>query len=100
MFWKRKRDGMLDNGFYYENVDELYYLKRIAEKQDEILKVLKNIDYKILDCFCDEKDKKINKMHEIIREGGFKKSQLDALSKLIKLSRELPDEAKEIEEYD
>ena len=93
MFWKRKREGSTPDGFHWENMDEIYYLKRISEKQDEILRVLKDIDYKILDCFCNERDKKINEIHEVIREGNFSKSQMDAVSKLIKLSREMPDDA-------
>ena len=90
MFWKRKREGSTSDGFHWENMDEIYYLKRISEKQDEILRVLKDIDYKILDYFGNERDKKINEIHEVIREGNFRKSQMDAVSKLIKLSREMP----------
>ena len=90
MFWKRKREGLTSDGFHWENMDEIYYLKRISEKQDEILRVLKDIDCKILDYFGDERDKKINEIHEVIREGNFRKSQMDAVSKLIKLSREMP----------
>lgn len=42
MFGKRKREGE-DYGLHWEDVDDIYYLKRILEKQNEILNTLKSV---------------------------------------------------------
>lgn len=87
-----RREGRTANGLCWETKDEIYYLKKILESQNEILNALINIDNRILNYFGDDTEKKKERINEAVRNGHFKESQRDVLFEIIKLSRDLPDE--------
>ena len=87
MFGKRKREGEV-NGVHWENVDDIYYLKRILEKQNEILNTLKSIDNNIVKYFGEEHEPKERELNEKIRDAKFSKEQFEVLKETIAYTKE------------
>ena len=92
MFFKRKREGTIEDGIHWEHMDDIYYLKRILETQNKILDKLENIDKNVTNKFCSEKEKIVAEMNKLLKEGNFNKSQTECLSEICKLSRKYPDD--------
>lgn len=86
MFGKRKREGEV-GGLHWEDVDEIYYLKRILEKQNEILNTLKSVDNNIK-YFGEEHEPRERELKEKIRNTEFSKEQLEVLKEAIAYTRE------------
>ena len=87
MFGKRKREGEV-NGIHWENIDDIYYLKRILEKQNEILNTLKSIDNNIVKYFGEEHEPKERELNEKIRNAKFSNEQFEVLKETIAYTKE------------
>lgn len=87
MFGKRKIEGE-DNGLHLENMDEIYYLKRILEKQNEILNTLKSIDNNIVKYFGEEHEPIERELNKKIRDAKFNKEQFEVLKETIAYTKE------------
>lgn len=87
MFGKRKREYEV-NGVHCEDVDDIYYLKRILEKQNEILNTLKSVDNNIVKYFGEEHEPRERELNEKIRDAKFSKEQLEILKETIAYTKE------------
>lgn len=87
MFGKRKREDEV-NGLHWENVDDIYYLKRILEKQNEILNALKSVDNNIVKYFGEDHELIERELNQKIRDANFSEEQLEILKETIAYTRE------------
>jgi len=87
MFGKRKREGE-DYGLHWEDVDDIYYLKRILEKQNEILNTLKSVDDNIVKYFGEEHEPRERELNKKIRDAKFSREQFEVLKEAIAYTRE------------
>lgn len=87
MFGKRKREGEV-NGLHWEDLDDIYYLKRILEKQNEILNMLKNVDDNIVKYFGEEHELRERELNKKIRDAKFSNEQFEVLKETIAYTKE------------
>lgn len=87
MFGKRKREGEVD-GLHWENMDEIYYLKRILDKQNEIMNTLKSIDNNIVKYFGEEHEQRKRELNQKIKDANFSKEQFEILKEIIDYAKE------------
>lgn len=87
MFGKRKREGEV-NGLHWEDVDDIYYLKCILEKQNEILNTLKSVDDNIVKYFGEEHEPRERELNKKIRDAKFSKEQFEVLKETIAYTKE------------
>lgn len=87
MFGKRKREGE-DNGLHWENMDEIYYLKRILEKQNEILNTLKSVDNNIVKYFGSDCDLKEKELSQKIQRANFNREQFEILKESVAYTKD------------
>ena len=85
--FSKKREGEV-NGVHWEDIDEIYYLKRILEKQNEILNALKSVDNNIVKYFGEDHEPIERELNQKIRDANFSKEQHEVLKEVIAYVRE------------
>lgn len=88
MFGARKREGKDSDGLCWEKVDNMYYLKRILEKENEILNTLKSIDNNIVKYFGEEYEPKERELSAKIKDAKFNKEQFEILKETVAYTKE------------